>query len=98
MVFRGALQLFSVLLAAFFRGLLRDLGGFLRDLLAALQRLLAGLLARSITSSEIWPSFSSSMRVEGIEHAGEEPDRDRADGEPERVLLRDALGRAGPDT
>ena len=49
----------------------------------------------SLTWSATGPIFSSSTRVDGISMPGEEADRGRADGEPERVLLRDADRLAG---
>lgn len=48
-----------------------------------------------MTSSASGPTFSSSSRVPRNQGADQEAERDAGDGEPERVVLGDALGLAG---
>ena len=72
--------------------LLGRLGGVLGDLLAALERFLAGLLG---ACDDVVGGGAELLVLDaggGDQRADEEADRQRADGEPERVLLGDALG------
>ena len=89
---RGRAQLVGVL-----RPLsLARLGGVLRDLLAALERFLAGLLG---AVDDVVGQLAELLVLDARrrdQHAGEEADRERADGEPERVLLARRSSRAAP--
>src|SRR6185295_3336136 len=92
-------ELLRVLLPALLDRLLHALGRVLRDLLAVLDGLLAGLLDLVLDVV----GHAAELLVLHVgrrdQHAGDEPDRDRADGEAEWVLLRDAarLPRLGLD-
>src|SRR5215213_666897 len=83
-------HLLGVLLAALLDRLLRALGGLLRDLLAVLERLLAGLLGLVLEVVRHRAELLVLHARARDEQARDEPDRDGADGEAERVGLRDA--------
>src|SRR5688500_10494037 len=83
-----------MLLAALLDGLLGALSRLLRDLLATLERLLSGLLHLVDDAVGDLAQLLVLDARGGNQHAGEEADRDGADGEADRVLLRHALGLA----
>src|SRR4051812_9654184 len=85
----GVAHLLGVLLAAVLDRLLRALGGVLRDLLAVLERLLAGLLRLLLDVVRHGADLLVLDARARDEQARDEPDRHGADGEAERVGLRD---------
>src|SRR3954453_15991497 len=84
-------DLLAGLLRVLLAGLLGGLGGLLRRLLAVLDGDLRGLLRLLLDLVGGGADLPVLDPADRDEQPADEADGDRADGEPERVLLRDAL-------